>query len=576
MTLLIVSFIAGLLTVLAPCILPLLPVIIGGSLTDGKRDPLKAYIITGSLAISVVVFTLLLKASTLFIDIPQSAWAFISGSLLILIGVLMIFPGIWEKIALATGFEKSSNKLLAQGFQKKSRVGDVLIGAALGPVFTTCSPTFFVILATVLPASFALGVLYIFVYAFGLSVALLSIALIGQRIVDKLNVAADPRGWFKRGMGVLFLLVGLAIMTGFDKKIETFILDNGFFDVTKVEQRLLNVAETADQKAEIESKGIPYKEIVNPSGFVNSEPFELKDLVGEKVILLDIMTYSCINCQRTFPYLADWYSKYKDNDFVIVGIHTPEFAFEKDIDNVRDAMERFGLEFPVVLDNDYGTWNAYGNRYWPRKYLIDVHGNIVYDHIGEGGYQETEEKIIELLKELHATKGDDMTIEKEMSNISLPSGFQRVAGGGSPEMYFGARRNEYFTNGTRGRTGEQTLSVPEHGGLNELYLGGTWNITDESAVSSSDGAQIVLKYRASKVFMVLGAGEPVRAEIKQNGEYLSKDAAGIDVMFDGDVSYIVVDKERLYQIIDEDAPGTHTFELMVPEGELEAFTFTFG
>lgn len=242
MTLLITSFIAGLLTVLAPCILPLLPIIIGGSLSEGKRDPWKAYIITASLAVSVVLFTLLLKFSTLFIDIPQSAWAYISGSILIAFGLFMVFPGVWERLVLALGLGKSSNKLLAKGVQKKSRMGDVLIGAALGPVFSTCSPTYFVILATVLPASFVTGLVYLIAFAAGLALALLAIALLGQRIVGKLDKAADPHGWFKRGLGVLFLLVGIAIMTGVDKTIETALLDSGFFDVTKIEQKLLESA----------------------------------------------------------------------------------------------------------------------------------------------------------------------------------------------------------------------------------------------------------------------------------------------------------------------------------------------
>src|SRR3989344_3254541 len=151
----------------------------------------------------------------------------------------------------------------------------------------------------------------------------------------------------------------------------------------------------------------PYVEIVNPSGFLNTgvdsdgkvAPVTLGDLVGKKVILVDFMTYSCINCQRTFPHVKAWYEKYKDKGLEIVGIHTPEFAFEKNIENVRVAMKKAGITYPVVLDNDYGTWKAYANNYWPRKYLIDINGNIVYDHIGEGAYEETEMKILELLEE---------------------------------------------------------------------------------------------------------------------------------------------------------------------------------
>lgn len=150
-----------------------------------------------------------------------------------------------------------------------------------------------------------------------------------------------------------------------------------------------------------EEKAIRYTEIINPSGFVNTNdtPVTLAEYVGKQVILLNIMTYSCINCQRTFPYLNTWYETYKDEGLVIIGIHTPEFAYEKDKGNVEKAMKEFGITFPVVLDNEYATWNALGNRYWPRKYLIDIHGNVVYDHIGEGAYDETEQKIKELLQE---------------------------------------------------------------------------------------------------------------------------------------------------------------------------------
>ena len=242
MTFLILSFIAGLLTVLAPCILPLLPVIIGGSVSEGERDPYKAYIITGSLAVSVVLFTLLLKASTVLIDIPLGVWQGISGTILILFGLSMVFPGVWERFSSKFNLGGSSNKLLAQGVQKKSRSGDILIGAALGPVFTSCSPTYFVIFATILPASFLTGFVYLVAFAAGLSIALLAIALLGQKFVGKLGKAADPHGWFKRSLGVIFLLVGVAIMTGYDKKFETYLIDKGF-GATSIEQKLLKQIE---------------------------------------------------------------------------------------------------------------------------------------------------------------------------------------------------------------------------------------------------------------------------------------------------------------------------------------------
>lgn len=167
---------------------------------------------------------------------------------------------------------------------------------------------------------------------------------------------------------------------------------------------------TTDNKSSAQSNKksvVPFVEIVNPSGFINTndQPVKITDYVGKQVILVNVMTYSCINCQRTFPHVNSWYEKYKDDGLVVIGIHTPEFAYEKDKDNVETAFAKFGIKYPTVLDNDYATWRALGNKYWPRKYLIDIHGNIVYDHIGEGAYKETEEKIQELLKERAAVLG---------------------------------------------------------------------------------------------------------------------------------------------------------------------------
>ena len=237
MTLLIISFIAGLLTVLAPCVLPLLPVIIGGSVSE-SHNRLKPYIITGSLALSVVVFTLILKASTALISIPPSFWTTISGLVLIVFAVTMIFPSVWGKISTKLTFGRAGNRWLAQGSKRGGFTGDVVMGMALGPVFSSCSPTYFVILATVLPVSFLLGTVYLIAYAIGLSAILLLIALIGQRFVGTLSKLSDPHGWFKKVIGILFLFVGLAIMTGVDKDIETYLVSLGF-DFTGIEQILL-------------------------------------------------------------------------------------------------------------------------------------------------------------------------------------------------------------------------------------------------------------------------------------------------------------------------------------------------
>lgn len=239
MTFFIISFVAGVLTVLAPCIFPLLPVIIGGSVSDA-HSKVKPYIIIASLAVSVILFTLVLKASTIFIDIPQYVWSYISGGILTVLGIIVAFPEVWENLPGMAKMNMSSQKMLNTGMQKQSYWGDIVMGASLGPVFSTCSPTYFVILATILPASFALGMVYLFAYTLGLSLILLLVALIGQRFVSKLAWATNPKGWFKRSLGIIFIIVGVGVAFGGDKKLEAWIIEMGFFDITAVEQKLLD------------------------------------------------------------------------------------------------------------------------------------------------------------------------------------------------------------------------------------------------------------------------------------------------------------------------------------------------
>ena len=236
MTLLLLSFLAGVLTVLAPCILPMLPVIIGTG--AGARSRFTPYIVIASLSVSILIFTFLLKVSTVFIDIPQAFWAYFSGGILTVIGLIFAFPKVWESLPFVNKVSRDSNAIIGSGYSKKSVWGDILIGSALGPVFSSCSPTYFLILASVLPASVLRGTTYLLAYIAGLAFILLLISLLGQRFVSRVTWAADPRGWFKRGLGLLFLLVGLAIFTGFDKKIEAKILDSNF-NTVRFENSLL-------------------------------------------------------------------------------------------------------------------------------------------------------------------------------------------------------------------------------------------------------------------------------------------------------------------------------------------------
>lgn len=574
MLFLLISFIGGILTVLAPCILPLLPVIIGGSLSEGGIggfNKKKALTIIISLGISVITFTLLLKASTLFIDIPEYIWKWISGGIVVFLGLTTLFPSLWESPLLAK-LSAKSNILIGKGYQKKNFWGDVIIGASLGPVFSTCSPTYFIVLATVLPVNPTIGMVYLLSYTLGLCLSLLAVAFVGQKIMNKLGVVANPKGWFKRTLGVIFIIVGIAVIGGFDKKTQLLLLDSGFFDVTKIEQKLLEKNNTSfttpsqnepDTKKTLEEKQARFKKVPELSsidGFINTngKPITIASLKG-KVVLLDIWTYSCINCQRTLPYINDWYEKYKDQGLEVIGLHTPEFAFEKVQSNVEKAVENIGIKYPVVLDNDYSTWQALGNQFWPRKYLIDIDGYIVYDHIGEGNYAETEQAIQEALKE----RASRMGMENKIStSISKPSNAVSVDSNKvkSPEVYFGSARNEYLANGRSGRSGEQILLVPASISFNKLYLGGTWDMTSEYAESKSSGS-ILFNYEAKNVYITAGSVEGIVVEIYKNDVF---------------VKNVLIKDETLYPLIQDTEYGKHTLRIVVPKAGLQAFTFTFG
>ncbi|HEY4510442.1 MAG TPA: redoxin family protein [Candidatus Paceibacterota bacterium] len=302
------------------------------------------------------------------------------------------------------------------------------------------------------------------------------------------------------------------------------------------------------------------KEIAKPFGFINTPPIKLSDLVGKKIILIDFWTYSCINCVRTIPYLNAWYEKYKDKGFVILGVHTPEFEFEKDYNNVSEAVKKFGIQYPVVLDNDYGTWNAYGNLYWPREYLIDIEGYIVHDHIGEGGYVATEGAIQEALEERMRVLNESGEVAKDTAK-PIGAGsveFDKVK---SPEIYFGSARNSLLGNGAPNASGEQTFEAPAEVKKNTLYLSGRWSFSGEYAESRTREAKIVFRYEAKNVYLVGSSENGVNLKVLRDGK---------------EVKSIEVKNEELYRLIDGTDYGEHTLEVIIQNPGLRVFTLTFG
>jgi len=348
-----------------------------------------------------------------------------------------------------------------------------------------------------------------------------------------------------------------------------------YLQATTVHPQVLSQKEVlANNSVSLAAKSAKYSpaaDFVNPTGFINTDNFTLKQLVGSKIILLDFWTYSCINCQRTIPFLNAWYEKYEASGFVVVGVHTPEFEFEKNIGNVKQAVQQFGIKYPVVLDSEYGTWSAYNNHYWPAEYLIDVDGFVVNTHFGEGDYEETESKIVELLKEKADREGGKINMNE---SVATPAAVQAQTA--SPETYFGAARNEFLANGEKGRVGVQEMAIPQKLEGNQLYLGGTWNFTPEYATNLQGNAKITFTYYAKGIYLVASSQNESKIIVTLDGKPVSQEIAGEAIRFEGNQSFAVVKEAKLYRLVQSSSPEQHTLEIMVVGNGLRAYTFTFG
>jgi thiol-disulfide isomerase/thioredoxin len=287
-------------------------------------------------------------------------------------------------------------------------------------------------------------------------------------------------------------------------------------------------------------------EFAGISHWLNSNPLTMKGLKG-KVVLIDFWTFSCINCIRTLPYTTKWYNAYKDQGLVVIGVHTPEFAFEKDTANVADAIQRFNISYPVAQDNDYKTWDAYHNQYWPAEYLIDREGNIVDSHFGEGGYDQTENKIRALLGLATSAPADNGP------NLSAIN---------SPEMYFGTAREENLTGQQNPSPVPENYSSPSQLNLNEFSLDGNWQFAADKTTLITGPGKIKLHFSAGKVYLVAASEDkPITLHISVDGHSQPD---------------VTVNASQLYTLFDSSAYTDHLLEINIPNSGLDAFTFTFG
>lgn len=533
----LLSYLAGLLTVLAPCVLPLLPVILGGSLDANDRDRRRPYIIAASLVASLIVFTVLLKASTILIGVDPRVWSIGAGVLVIILGFFMLFPNLWAQLIGRLGIEHRSQSLLGKAFRTENRTWSaVLTGAALGPVFSSCSPTYVWVIATVLPANSVTGVIYLVIYCLGVATALLAVALLGRRLLGKIKWASNPKGWFQRAIAILFILVGIFVATGWDKKVQTYLVEKDFLNLIELEQKLVPDAGSSSSRSDASvTKANTAPEFQGIQNWINSDPLTLAELKG-KVVLVDFWTYSCINCVRTQPYLNAWHDKYEDDGLVTVGMHAPEFSFEKVPENVERAIKDADIKYPVAMDNDFKTWNAYHNQYWPAKYLIDKNGTIRYTHFGEGEYEETEKTIQDLLKESGKTVNASIEAKKDTGSSQY---------GQTPETYLGYERAESFVNND-----EFIINKPVSYTLNknlnrdEWSLGGRWQVNDESSQAMVDGAKLQLNFSAKEVYLVMSGPPGALVDVSVKG---MSEPGGLDVNSNKQVK---LDGARLYKLVD--------------------------
>ena len=333
-------------------------------------------------------------------------------------------------------------------------------------------------------------------------------------------------------------------------------------------------------------------ELVGTQEWTNSEPLKIGDLRGQ-VVLIDFWTYTCVNCIRTLPFLKIWHSKYADDGLVIIGVHTPEFRFEHDIDNVRQAISDYGIGWPIVQDNDYETWRAFNNRYWPAKYLIDKDGVIRYQHFGEGAYDETEEMIRKLLAETGANLS--ATEPLYASNQTLDQAFKNTIGAEiTAELYGGYERgcglyslysNSHVANSEYCKSKDMTAMYSDTGSREDhkLYLQGSWLAEEESLRHGAETTDyedyMLLRFSAKSVNIVLTPekAEPFKVQVTLDGEYLNEFNKGEDVVIEEDgKSYLVVDKPRLYAVVEAPEYSTYDLKLSSNSSDFALYAFTFG
>lgn len=582
--LLFLAYLGGILTVLSPCILPVLPFVFARPDQPFRKSGLP--LLCGMAA----TFTLVASLATV-----GGAWAvranqFGRVAALILFGVFgltLLFSSLAER--LSRPLVQLGSKLSGNLDSSPSLLNSFVLGIGTGLLWTPCAGP---ILGLILTGAAVSGAsphttILLLVYAAGAATSLALALLAGGRVFAAMKRSLGADLWIRRILGVAVLAGVAAVAFGVDHGVLTRL---SLASTSSFEQRLVALAgpsksESPPMKVDANpammmsaggnSAGAPdaLPDLSGATAWINSPPLTPESLRG-KVVVIDFWTYSCINCLRSLPYIQAWYDKYKESGLVVIGVHTPEFPFEKDEANVRKAVRNLGVDYPVAMDNDYRIWRGFNNRFWPAHYFIDATGRIRYHHFGEGNYEESEAWIRSLLEERNHQPPPNSVMKIAAIGSEAASDLQTVQ---SPETYIGyIRAKDFASPDGFNEDDAQLYRAPARLELNEWALIGRWKDESQIATALSVPAGIVYRFHARDLHLVLGPGsdgKPIRFRVTLDGKPPGDDH-GVDTDANG---YGIVTESRLYQLIRQKG-GTRdrAFRIEFLTPGVQAFAFTFG
>ncbi|RON09341.1 cytochrome C biogenesis protein [Pseudomonas brassicacearum] len=603
MWLLVLAYLGGVLTIVSPCILPVLPFVFARTGQPFIKSGLP--LLAGMALTFALVASLAAVGGGWVVQLNQyGRW--LALLFVALFGLTLLLPQLAERLTrplVAAGSRLSE----VAGADARPRPGaSFLIGVATGLLWAPCAgPILGLVLTGAALQGASIGTtLLLLAYALGAATSLAVALLLGGKVFAAMKRSIGAGEWLRRGLGAAMLAGVAAISLGLDTGILARV---STASTGGLEQALVGrlaakspansgvmmaqiPSSTDDQSgASMMAAGgamkMAAKDTVTlpvegnlPSldgavQWLNSPPLNAQALKG-KVVLVDFWTYSCINCLRTLPYVKAWAEKYRDQGLVVIGVHAPEFAFERDVGNVTKAMKDLGINYPVAIDNDYKIWRAFNNEYWPAHYFADAQGRIRYHHFGEGNYAESERVIQQLLREAGAAKVADGLIDASAQGVQRAPDMNEVR---SPETYVGYQRSEHFVpEASLAPDKVAAYSAPATLALNDWTLDGQWNVGSERATSAARASRIVYRFHARDLHLVLGPGadgKPVRFKVMIDGK-APGDAHGTDVAPDGSGS---VTEQRLYQLVRQ--PGDvadRTFSIEFLDPGVSAYAFTFG